>query len=114
MAKTQEVPMDQDVLERVALEIYKDYVFSPARRGIDDEAVVLQSFRKAKIFATVAARIRAGEPIDEVVPDDDGLDFASAPNLKYGTAEWFKFNRGTKRFGRDGKLNVAEQLVAEN
>lgn len=113
MAKTQ-VEIDPDVLERAALEIYKDYAFSPARRGMKDEAVVEDSFRKAKAFAMVAARIRAGEPLDEVIPEDDGLDFASAPNLKYGTSEWFKFNRGTKRFGKDGKLNVAEQLVVEN
>lgn len=113
-AKESTVAVDNDVLIPAALELYKAFCVAGVRRGMDDEVLATECFRKARAFAAVAGRIRAGEPIDAVVPEDDGLDYASAPNLKYGTDEWFKFNKGTKRFGKDGMKDVARQLVSSH
>lgn len=97
--------VDADVLERTALEIYKGYMLSGAA-GFSRDRLAEMAFERAYAFAAMAQKVRDGEvPLEKVAEPDDGLDFASAPNIPFGTPEWDKFNKNTKRFGKSGREN---------
>lgn len=106
-----EVSQDQYALrEKTALEIYLRKL-STSRRGIDPKIVAAEAFREAKAFCEVAGNFRdyGEDAIEEVLPPDDGLDFASAPNLP----DDHPFNLGSRRFGNAETLATLTKLKAK-
>lgn len=99
-----------ELREKTALEIYLRKL-AGSRRGIDPKVVAAESFREAKAFCEVAGEFRefGEEAIEQVLPPDDGLDFASAPNLP----DDHPFNLGSRRFGNAETLATLTKLKAK-
>lgn len=106
--------VDAELLERTALEIYKGYMLGGAV-GYTRERLAEMAFERAYPFAAMAQRVRAEEvSLEKVIEPDDGLDYASAPNLPYGGKEWDQFNKNTKRFGKSGRENYVAPATSDN
>lgn len=108
--KTDPSPAQTELREKTALEIYLRKL-AGSRRGIDPRVVAAESFRESKAFCEVAGEFReyGEEAIEQVLPPDDGLDFASAPNLP----DDHPFNLGSRRFGNAETLATLTKLKAK-
>lgn len=105
--KTEITQEQYNLREKTALEIYLRKL-AGSRRGIDPKVVAAEAFREAKAFCEVAGDFKAfgEEAIEQVLPPDDGLDFASAPNLP----DDHPFNMGSRRFGNAETLAKLQKL----
>lgn len=108
--KTEVTQGHYELREKTALEIYLRKL-SGSRRGINPKVVAAESFREAKAFCEVASDFReyGEEAIEQALPPDDGLDFASAPNLP----DDHPFNLGSRRYGNAETLAQLEKLKAK-
>lgn len=98
--------VDTDLVERTALQIYLN-LSQGAMRGYKAEFIADRALQEARVFAAALAKARIGESL--VPQEDDGLDWASAPNLPSD----HPFNMRSKRYGSAKTLAAYNTLAAD-
>lgn len=94
--------VDLEMLDRAAIEVYRGFVLANVK-SYTPEQLARKAYQHAYPFAVVSQQVHDGMSLEDIAPEDDGLDYASAPNLDRNSPLWDKFNKGTKRFGADGR-----------